>query len=59
MFLADTLNWVHLPEVGACVQEIATNLESVDHTAPIMWAVYSKADQAAARSTGETKTNST
>lgn len=37
MFLADTLSWAHLPGVCACDQELATNLESVDHTVPCCW----------------------
>ena len=32
MFLADTLSRAHLPEVCTCDLELATNLESIDHT---------------------------
>ena len=39
MFLADTLSWAHLPDVYTCDQELSTNLESIDHTAPMLLAV--------------------
>ena len=39
MFLADTLSRAHLPEVYACDLELATNLEGIDHTAPMLLAV--------------------
>ena len=39
MFLADTLSRAHLPEVCACDLELATNLEGIDHMAPMLLAV--------------------
>ena len=39
MFIADTLSWAHLPEVYACDLELATNLEGIDHTAPMLLTV--------------------
>ena len=39
MFLADTLSQAHLPEVYACDLELATNLEGIDQTAPMLLVV--------------------
>ena len=32
MFLADTLNRAHIPDVNACDHELSANLEEMDHT---------------------------